>query len=174
MTQAKQDRPLNRRTPLQTWRAFSFVLASVSIASIAIAALLVPYARTPDGRDAFYVGIAWQFAVWGLIDLYFAVSGIRETSKLSRLEPSERDVTVGERVGRLSKLLKSSRWQDAVWLLLGALTLTAGYLFHSAATAGHGVGVIVQALILFSFDRRFSLALRESAGSSEVSEVRTA
>ena len=148
--------------PLLTWQAFTVRLVMLSVASIVVAPLLVRYAKTPDGSDAFYVGIAWQFAVWGVIDLGFALNGFREINPIRKLDPSERDQVSARKAENILRVLKTSRWQNAIWLVLGAITLTAGYLFHSASAAGHGVGVILQAMLLVMFDRSFSAALSRS------------
>lgn len=164
---AIQTDSLSERAPLAVWRAFSFRLACLSIMSIGLALPLVMFTQTPDGSDPFYVAVAMQFAIWGLIDLVFALLGLRETSRILRMPADTRSDHARTRAESLLSLLRKSRWQNAMWITSGVALLIVGYAIWSPSWAGHGVGVIVQAALLVWFDARFYESLSRACRKSE-------
>lgn len=141
------------------WRRYTRRLAALSLLSIALAPPLATMNRSVDGRDPFYVAMAWQFAIWGIIDLGFALSGFVGLRTVGRMPGSTRDEEVMRRRGKILRALRFNRWLNAVWVATGVALLVWGYSKWSPSLVGHGAGVVVQAVGLVIFDRAFKRAL---------------
>ena len=146
------------------WRTFTRRLALLAIVSMALAWPLAMMNRDPASgmRDPFYVAVAWQFAVWGAIDLAFALNGERGLRQVRNLDPSPRHEEIGRRRGLILGALRFNRWLNALWVAMGVALLIWGYRSVSPSLVGHGVGVSIQAVALIVFDRAFFRALNST------------
>ncbi len=95
-----------------------------------------------------FSAIAWQFSVWGGINLVFGLNGLRTRSAFDR--PAAE---------KLVKILGTSQMLNNVWLAMGLATVAIGWVLGSAGTVAHGVCVLVQAAFLVGFDRLFESKL---------------
>ena len=152
--------PLDPARALDVWRTYTRRLLALSVLSIALAWPIARMNVSVDGRDPFYVALAWQFAIWGAIDLIFALSGEVGLRRVGRMSESERDAEVMRRREKILGALRFNRWLNAVWVATGIALLVWGYRSWSPSLVGHGVGVVVQAFGLVIFDRAFHRALR--------------
>lgn len=141
------------------WRTYTRRLLALSLLSIALAWPLARMNVSVDGRDPFYVALAWQFAIWGAIDLLFAISGEFGLRSVGRMSDGERDAEVMRRREKILGALRFNRWLNAMWVAMGVALLIWGYSVWSPSLVGHGVGVCVQAMGLVIFDRAFRRAL---------------
>ena len=144
---------------LSVWRTYTHRLLALSLLSIALAWPISRFNRSVDGFDPFHVALAWQFAIWGAIDLIFAVTGEFGLSGVSRMTGGVRDAEVMRRREKILGALRFNRWLNAVWVTTGVALLVWGYWAWSPSLVGHGVGVSVQAIGLAIFDRAFHRAL---------------
>lgn len=142
------DRPM-----LASWRRHNGRLGISSFTSIVIALALYSFAPTPDGRDPVYVAPAIEFVAWGLINLGFTISGIRGAN---RVTSDELAIAKGR---ELARLLRINAWLNVVWISLGVVLIAWGYRAWSPSLVGHGVGVLVQAIVLTILDRVFEREL---------------
>ena len=144
----------------------SWVLLVWSVASVAaggVALPLVPAKPRPAAAE-FTSAVAWQFLIWGAIDLVFAGLGVWQA------RAANADHAGGEPQTR--KLLGALRFNRKLnWLWVGggvALIVWSALTGWAASLLGHGVGVLVQGGFLFAYDRRFerdlSAAADEAAG----------
>ena len=142
------------------WRTYTLRLVVIALVSIALAWPLSRFNREIDGSgDPFYVALAWQFAIWGLIDLGFAFNGLIGLRRTATLDPAARDAAIVDTRAKILAALKFNRWLNALWLAMAVALLIWGYAVWSPSLVGHGVGVFVQAMALVVFDRAFNRAL---------------
>ena len=141
------------------WRTFTRRLIAIAVVSIALAWPLSRMNRAVDGVDPFYVALAWQFAIWGLIDLGFALNGEIGLRRTSRLPPGEREAELASTRTKILGALRFNRWLNAMWIAMAVGLLIWGYAAWSPGLVGHGVGVFVQAIALVVFDRAFYRSL---------------
>lgn len=148
---------------LAVWRTYTRRLAGLSLLSIALA-LPMPWMNlSADGRDPFFLALASQFVIWGLIDLAFAVHGLIGLRSVGRLTGAARDAEVLARREKILAALHFNRWLNAVWVATGVGLLIWGYVAWSPSLVGHGLGVTIQAVGLVVFDRAFRRALVETS-----------
>lgn len=141
------------------WRTYTRRLLALALLSIALAWPLSRMNVSVDGRDPFYVALAWQFAIWGAIDLLFALNGELGLRKVGRMDGAARDAEVLRRREKILGALRLNRWLNVVWIATGVALLAWGYRAWSPALVGHGVGICVQSIGLAIFDRAFRRAL---------------
>lgn len=137
-------------------------LAVFALASIAIAWPIWIASLGPEGRDAFYTALAIQFAVWGVIDLGFALHGL---PSLLRMSHADSHAIESMRTRTLAALRISGRL-NLVYLAVGVALLAAGYHQWSATLCGHGIGVLLQAIPLTLLDASFRRGLLASGSAS--------
>ena len=137
-------------------RRHTAALLLLAIASMLAAWPIRDVNASPIGRDAFYVAIAWQFAIWGAIDALFAIHGLVGVARAGRADASAAETM---RTGLL-RALAVSRRLNGVYLLIGVALLIWGFIAQSPALCGHGVGVLVQAALLVAIDESFVRGLR--------------
>jgi len=94
--------------------------------------------------------IGWQFAIWGGIDLIFALMGVRQCSRAKQglLD----DLAEAE---SLRKSLRFNGGLNWLWVALGTVLIAWGAATASTTLVGHGIGVLLQGGFLFFFDRLF-------------------
>ena len=107
-----------------------------------------------DGRTRpFWNGVAWQFVTWGAIDAIFAATGIIQAYRVTGKPPCPQaeadEFLAAEKLLRTLHFNQKLNW---LWVGTGIALLVWAAAAHSAALAGHGVGVIVQGGFLFVFD----------------------
>ena len=133
-------------------RRMSWVLTVWSVASVAAGAVALPL--LPAGSE-FWTAVAWQFLIWGAIDLVFAGVGVWQA------RPSNAEAAGSEEQAR--KLLGALRFNGKLnWLWLAggvALIAWSAAAGWKASLLGHGVGVLVQGGFLFAYDKRFAADL---------------
>jgi hypothetical protein len=127
-----------------THLAFTRVFLAWSVLTLIIGVAVIWMPIRPDVRSA----VAWQFIIWGGINLMFALNGLRTHR---RFDPAASE--------NLIAFFENNGWMNVGWTLLGVITLAAGLLMANAGIITHGVCVIVQALFLVMFDQRFKAAL---------------
>lgn len=156
--------PLNRRTESfrieSVWRRHNTRLLLDALASIAAALGLWFAAASPDGRDAFYVAVAIEFAAWGAINAVFALMGRREWKRVNSLDADTREQRLLAQADRLRRLLRMNHWLNALWIGIGLALPIWGYAIWSPSLVGHGLGVLVQGVTLTLLDVSFARALR--------------
>ena len=123
-------------------------------------------AASPDGRDAFYFAVAIEFVIWGAINALFAVLGMREITRLNALARPARDEALLIKGLSLRRLLRFNHGLNVLWLSIGIALLVWGYRVWSASLVGHGVGVLLQAILLSVLDFAFAKALRPRGNSA--------
>jgi hypothetical protein len=138
-------------------RQMSLVFSFASMASISISIPLF-LAHTP-----FPVGVAWQFASWGVIDLIFAAFGSLQAAKLAKQSPGVQAAAAK----KLERTLVFNFKLNYLWTGGSLAVLLAAWPLQSASLAGHGLGASLQALLLFVFDRVYVARLR-AAGAGVI------
>ena len=154
---------MNASATRAVWQRHNRRLLAVAATSILAALGLWLAAPSPDGRDPFYVALAIEFVIWGVIDAWFAIAGSREIAAIDRLGEPERDEALAHKYRTLRRLLRVNNWLNILWLATGAGLMAWGYGAWSPSLAGHGVGVLVQAIALTVLDLGFAAALRDDA-----------
>lgn len=109
----------------------------------------------------FRVAAGMQCAIWGAIDLVFAVAGVRQAARADRRLSPPADVEEGQSLLRALSVSHKMNW---MWLAMGA-----GLAVWAASTAnaglwGHAVGVGVQGGFLFVYDRLLDRSVRATLG----------
>ena len=140
-----------RPSRLAVRRNMSWVLLVWSVVSVLAGG--VALAALPPGESAgrkFWSAVAWQFLIWGAIDLAFAAVGVWQ------VRPS--NATAAASDAQAQKLLGALRFNGKLnwlWVASGVVLLAWGAVARSTSLLGHGVGVLVQGGFLFGYDRRF-------------------
>jgi hypothetical protein len=109
---------------------------------------------------AFVGAIGSQFAIWGAIDLVFAVMGWRQSWKVAGALPAAEELVEGVKLG---DFLQFNHWLNVAYVAVGCgLGLMAVFASGDGrlALAGHGAGVLVQGGYLLWLDRRNEARLR--------------
>ena len=140
---------------LAPWQHHNARLSLFAMLSLIASMALWFAAQTPDGADPWYLAIGIEYAVWGAINLGFAISGLRGVAHIRSLDSAARSVSAIRRTQELLRLLRISTWLNVVWLTLGAALVVCGYLAWSGALVGHGFGVLTQAIVLTMLDACF-------------------
>jgi hypothetical protein len=125
------------------WRFTLAFFAWASLSTLIGIAILFFDIRS-DVRSA----IAWQFIIWGGINLLFALNGIRTHRRFDSTQARG-----------LIQFFVNNSWMNVAWTLLGVVTLAIGLWMVNAGIITHGVCVIIQALFLVGFDQQFKKAL---------------
>ena len=127
-----------------------------SVASILAGGITLPL--LPDGSK-FWSAAAWQFLIWGGIDLIFAAAGVWQARRSN--------AAVAGSEGQTRKLLGALRFNQKLnWLWLASGVALLAWSAHAGwqrSLLGHGVGVLVQGGFLFVYDRRFEHDLAAAA-----------
>jgi hypothetical protein len=145
-------------------RSAAFRFATWSIFSTAAGALGIYFLKsraTQAGIDALNA-VAWQFAIWGLINLVFAWLGVRQSVGIARQPP---DWTAESADGnKLLNILKFNHKLNWLWMAIGVALTVPGLLLHNNTLLGHGIGVMIQGGFLMVFDRSLARRLRAVLG----------
>jgi len=153
--------PLHRLRDLRrTMARFLFIASTVSIISGVFMWI---------GGNDYWKSLASQFVIWGLIDIVFAMLGVRQYLRADRTPESE--TASREEFAEAGSLLKSLRFNNGlnlVWVSTGFVLLVWGSVVMSAGLLGHATGVLFQGGLLMWLDLTF--AGRLSVISSKQSE----
>lgn len=142
------------------WRTYTRRIIVISLVSIALAWPISRFNHSiAPGGDPFHLALAWQFAIWGLIDLGFAINGLVGIRRTAKLDPAARDAEIASTRTKILDALRFNRWLNALWIAMAIALLIWGYAVWSPGLVGHGIGVFVQAMALVIFDRAFYRAL---------------
>jgi hypothetical protein len=129
---------------------YARVLTIWSLVSIAAGVPLLPLAALPSA-------VGWQFLIWGVIDLGFAVLGERHT-RLARSRPPDDLRDLAEARSLLAALSFSKRLN--LLYLATAIILAVFACFNASPSLyGHALGVFVQGGFLTVYDHWYSRAV---------------
>ena len=112
-------------------------------------------------QTRFWNGVAIQFIIWGLIDIFIAWGGNASARRRkSRLSPEQVIASQPAEVRSLGRILWINTGLDVFYMLAG--TLLAVFLgIDNPLWLGTGVGILLQGAFLFFFDWYHALRLRE-------------
>lgn len=141
------------------------VFAGWAGVSILVGGLWFFFVRPGDESNprTFFDAVFMQFAVWGVINGFFAVGGIRQALAAART-PIENAGPEIDDAKKLLAYLKFNTKLNWLWLLTGVGLLVAWAFTRNVGLAGHGVGVAIQAAFLFVFDAILTRRLRAVVG----------
>jgi hypothetical protein len=100
--------------------------------------------------------VAAQCLLWGLIDVGFAMFGLRQAQSADRapINSSTIDRELSDR-DRLIRLLRFSAKLNLGWIALAIVLIALGAGLRNAMVIGHGIGVMLQGGFLLAFERSF-------------------
>jgi hypothetical protein len=144
-------------------RTHSQVLTGWAATSIAIGLLLV-YGRGDAPSSQFFIAFGIQCLIWGAINLVFGLIGLQQARTADAI-PVYANQASNESVDalKLLRVLKFSMKLNWLWLAIGLGLIVWGFQSNQdPALLGHGVGVTLQGLFLFVFDKVFFSRLRRA------------
>jgi hypothetical protein len=101
-------------------------------------------------RPAVPNAVGMEFTIWGVLNLFFAIQGIRQTRESARRNDPAWDRDDAE---KLLRALSFSSKLNYLWLAMGLALAVWGALATSPVLWGHAIGVFTQGAFLFLFDR---------------------
>ncbi len=128
-------------------RRMTMLLLGVSIGSVLSGISMIGFAGQ---ANIWLAAIGWQFAIWGAIDLIFALLGLRQCRRADQdLLDDQAEAT------QLTKSLRFNGKLNVLWVVIGLALFVPGAMLGNASLIGHGVGVLLQGGFLLGFDRAF-------------------
>ena len=114
--------------------------------------LLVAGSGLTSNKRIRIAEIGFQSVGWGMVNALIAYFGFRSSQKKEANLPNPLDEDVQHRESKnLRRLLLINTGLDVLYSLGGASLIWKGDRNHPQI-AGHGVGIIIQAVFLFFFD----------------------
>jgi hypothetical protein len=143
-------------------RQMSFRLALWAGGSMIVA--LIGFAMQPSippgAARAIGQALAAQCLLWGLVDVGFALFGLKhaQSAERSPVNQATADRELSDR-DKLVRVLQFSWKLNIFWVGLGILLIVVGAALPNATLIGHGVGVMIQGGFLWLFDGFFLKSL---------------
>jgi len=146
-------------------RLHSQILTAWAVVSVVVG-VVIWSGQTDDPLTRFFVAVGMQFVIWGAIDLIFGLIGLQQARTADAI-PVYSNQATGEIADakKLAKTLIFSMKLNWIWLVIGLALIVWGVSSNmNSSLLGNGVGVLVQGLFLFVFDKHFYSKLTKAMG----------
>jgi archaellum biogenesis protein FlaJ (TadC family) len=124
-------------------------LWAIGSMAIALVGFLVQPSIANNSTRLIVQAIAAECLFWGLIEVGFALAGMRAAQATVRSGDTTKSSPL------IRRLLTFSLKLNWIFLLFAIALISVGIARHTSAAAGHGIGILLQCGFLLLLDRHF-------------------